>query len=513
MSYDFAYSVRDDDTGASYSHMEQRAGNKTNGEYRVSLPDGRVQVVSYVADEHGYQAKVSYEPASPPPDVYSALKYAPGAATHRQFAPRRHGGKQRRPPYKRPRTRPANRQHNPDHLHPHKPSSLYTSSREDNSHHSNSSPSDTPLLQKEDLSSHSLPKDDFYLPETLSSYLPTSTEKNVFLPELSSSYLPTPKEEDFYFSEHTSSYLPTPKKEELNFPETYSSSLPTPKENYFLPDLPLPYLSTSKKLDISEPLTSHFSQPTKETNLKYSSSSTLEQESANMPESLPSKNVSSYELHSIDSLSFPGPPKVDHLLSNVFESAQHPYSFSPSQNSSLKVTTYRPKHQIPLTSPPSAALGSKNSSPPSLTTTSQANIRPLKLPEVINYKPSRPLTPYFFSPTPKTVEEEQDSHTKFSTVSPNSEPTTHAPFSSLLPSSYPLSPTASQAYSHPPHTAPSYSVSIPVPYTPAPIYGESSPIPYSPPQPPYFGPKYGPYFPGPTYPPRITGLPPRIGTI
>ena len=43
--------------------------NIFQGEYRVNLPDGRVQVVTYVADhQKGYMADVSYqgEPVYPP---------------------------------------------------------------------------------------------------------------------------------------------------------------------------------------------------------------------------------------------------------------------------------------------------------------------------------------------------------------------------------------------------------------------------------------------------------------
>jgi len=35
-----------------------RDGYSTSGEYRVALPDGRVQVVTYKADENGYHADV-----------------------------------------------------------------------------------------------------------------------------------------------------------------------------------------------------------------------------------------------------------------------------------------------------------------------------------------------------------------------------------------------------------------------------------------------------------------------
>ncbi len=53
--------MKDHYSGDDYSHVESRDGYKTSGEYRVSLPDGRVQIVKYHADEHGYHADVQYE--------------------------------------------------------------------------------------------------------------------------------------------------------------------------------------------------------------------------------------------------------------------------------------------------------------------------------------------------------------------------------------------------------------------------------------------------------------------
>ena len=57
-NYAFGYSVKDDYSGDDFSHNEVRDGYKTEGEYRVALPDGRVQIVSYIADENGYHADV-----------------------------------------------------------------------------------------------------------------------------------------------------------------------------------------------------------------------------------------------------------------------------------------------------------------------------------------------------------------------------------------------------------------------------------------------------------------------
>merc|ERR1711931_298621 len=78
--YNYQYGVNDPDySGAVFSQQENRADYDTNGEYRVNLPDGRVQIVTYSAGPEGYVADVKYEgeavyaevkpyqPAPPPP--------------------------------------------------------------------------------------------------------------------------------------------------------------------------------------------------------------------------------------------------------------------------------------------------------------------------------------------------------------------------------------------------------------------------------------------------------------
>ncbi|KAL1502362.1 hypothetical protein ABEB36_007511 [Hypothenemus hampei] len=59
--FDFKYEVKDE-FGNDYSHNAINDGDTTNGEYRVQLPDGRVQVVKYTANwASGFHAKISYE--------------------------------------------------------------------------------------------------------------------------------------------------------------------------------------------------------------------------------------------------------------------------------------------------------------------------------------------------------------------------------------------------------------------------------------------------------------------
>ncbi|KAJ8706169.1 hypothetical protein PYW07_010946 [Mythimna separata] len=60
-NYAFSYTVKDQKTGDDFSHSQKSTGSATNGEYRVRLPDGRMQIVSYTADENGYKADVRYD--------------------------------------------------------------------------------------------------------------------------------------------------------------------------------------------------------------------------------------------------------------------------------------------------------------------------------------------------------------------------------------------------------------------------------------------------------------------
>nr|XP_031829420.1 pro-resilin-like isoform X2 [Nomia melanderi] len=62
MPFDFNYAVKEDAFGNDYSHNAISDGDIVRGEYRVQLPDGRLQVVRYTADwKHGFSAQVSYD--------------------------------------------------------------------------------------------------------------------------------------------------------------------------------------------------------------------------------------------------------------------------------------------------------------------------------------------------------------------------------------------------------------------------------------------------------------------
>merc|ERR1711892_163809 len=67
--YNYQYGVSDDYSGSVFSAQENRNNYDTAGEYRVNLPDGRVQVVSYSAGPEGYVADVQYEGVAAYPDT------------------------------------------------------------------------------------------------------------------------------------------------------------------------------------------------------------------------------------------------------------------------------------------------------------------------------------------------------------------------------------------------------------------------------------------------------------
>lgn len=59
--YAFSYTVKDKASGDDFSHTQQQVDGAVKGSYKVQLPDGRMQIVSYIADHNGYRADVKYE--------------------------------------------------------------------------------------------------------------------------------------------------------------------------------------------------------------------------------------------------------------------------------------------------------------------------------------------------------------------------------------------------------------------------------------------------------------------
>merc|ERR1712170_250501 len=82
-SYNYQFGVNDPEySGAVFSHQENREDYNTQGEYRVNLPDGRVQIVTYTAGPEGYVADVTYEGEAAYPEAapYKPAAYAPAPA-------------------------------------------------------------------------------------------------------------------------------------------------------------------------------------------------------------------------------------------------------------------------------------------------------------------------------------------------------------------------------------------------------------------------------------------------
>lgn len=72
MSYEFGYAVKDQATGNDFGRRETSDGETVRGEYRVQLPDGRTQIVTYTADwRTGFHADVRYEGTPTYPDQFN----------------------------------------------------------------------------------------------------------------------------------------------------------------------------------------------------------------------------------------------------------------------------------------------------------------------------------------------------------------------------------------------------------------------------------------------------------
>ena len=76
MPFNFAWAVKDEPSYNDYSHAANSDGKVVTGSYRVVLPDGRTQIVTYKADENGYVADVKYEGEAKYPEPKPAYKSA-----------------------------------------------------------------------------------------------------------------------------------------------------------------------------------------------------------------------------------------------------------------------------------------------------------------------------------------------------------------------------------------------------------------------------------------------------
>jgi len=89
--YAFEYGVEDSYSGAAFGQSEASDTKAVTGNYRVALPDGRTQIVTYTADPYGaggYVADVKYEgvaafPEAPKPGYHPAPVVAHPVVAHR----------------------------------------------------------------------------------------------------------------------------------------------------------------------------------------------------------------------------------------------------------------------------------------------------------------------------------------------------------------------------------------------------------------------------------------------
>ena len=78
--YAYNYAVNDQYENLDFTQQENRDNYATSGEYRIALPDGRTQIVSYRVDgDSGFIADVSYEGEAqyPPEKEYKQPAPAP----------------------------------------------------------------------------------------------------------------------------------------------------------------------------------------------------------------------------------------------------------------------------------------------------------------------------------------------------------------------------------------------------------------------------------------------------
>jgi len=91
--YQYEYGVADQYSGTNFQHAESQSDlGEVLGSYKVNLPDGRVQTVSYRADPKlGFVADVKYEGEAvyppEPAEGYGANKYVAAGAPKYKPAP------------------------------------------------------------------------------------------------------------------------------------------------------------------------------------------------------------------------------------------------------------------------------------------------------------------------------------------------------------------------------------------------------------------------------------------
>lgn len=74
--------MKDPHTGSDFKQQETSDGNTVKGQYKVLLPDGRTQIVTYTADwQTGFHADVKYEGEAIYPSTYGSGQGGYGAGS------------------------------------------------------------------------------------------------------------------------------------------------------------------------------------------------------------------------------------------------------------------------------------------------------------------------------------------------------------------------------------------------------------------------------------------------
>ena len=100
--YSFGYDVQDKESYNDFEHNEKSDYNVVTGSYRVALPDGRTQIVTYKADAYGYTADVKYEGEAKYPEYKAATYSAPAYKAPAYTAPAYTAPAYTAPAYKEP---------------------------------------------------------------------------------------------------------------------------------------------------------------------------------------------------------------------------------------------------------------------------------------------------------------------------------------------------------------------------------------------------------------------------
>ena len=87
-AYEYGVEAGDDYHKAAFSHNEDRDYDKTVGSYKVDLPDGRTQIVTYEDTGYGFVADVRYEGvAQYPPEKEYKPAYHPEPKAYKPAPP------------------------------------------------------------------------------------------------------------------------------------------------------------------------------------------------------------------------------------------------------------------------------------------------------------------------------------------------------------------------------------------------------------------------------------------